>query len=461
MISCEKMDMLTVEEIIEATGGDLLSGGPVAFKGVSIDSRTISEGELFFAIRGDKFDGHRFIESALVRGSGVVVDRRPAELPQGRVVILVKDTLRSLQDLAHFLRKRMDVPVAAITGSNGKTTVKEMLYSILSTRFRTLKNEGNLNNHIGLPLSLMRLSNDDEAVVVEMGMNAPGEIRRLCEIAEPGLGVITNVGSAHVGRLGSYEAVRDAKLEIIEGLDAAVVNADDRSLMEGFARLKFQGKVITFGIDSDADVTAENIRPTEKGSDFKLAFRGRDSVQVSLDVHGHFNVYNALAAAAAAFSLGMTAAEIKAALGSFAAFSMRFEILDKNGITVINDAYNANPSSMEEALKELVRMGSRGRTVAVLGDMREMGEFSGDAHREIGKMVSDMGIDIFVAVGGKMELAAEESVKTGSVKVWKFSDADEAGKNIMDVLKSGDTVLIKGSRTMSMEKVIGGITDAV
>lgn len=455
------MDMLTVEEIIEATGGDLLSGGPVAFKGVSIDSRTISEGELFFAIRGDKFDGHRFIESALVRGSGVVVDRRPAELPQGRVVILVKDTLRSLQDLAHFLRKRMDVPVAAITGSNGKTTVKEMLYSILSTRFRTLKNEGNLNNHIGLPLSLMRLSNDDEAVVVEMGMNAPGEIRRLCEIAEPGLGVITNVGSAHVGRLGSYEAVRDAKLEIIEGLDAAVVNADDRSLMEGFARLKFQGKVITFGIDSDADVTAENIRPTEKGSDFKLAFRGRDSVQVSLDVHGHFNVYNALAAAAAAFSLGMTAAEIKAALGSFAAFSMRFEILDKNGITVINDAYNANPSSMEEALKELVRMGSRGRTVAVLGDMREMGEFSGDAHREIGKMVSDMGIDIFVAVGGKMELAAEESVKTGSVKVWKFSDADEAGKNIMDVLKSGDTVLIKGSRTMSMEKVIGGITDAV
>jgi UDP-N-acetylmuramoyl-tripeptide--D-alanyl-D-alanine ligase len=453
--------MLRVEEIIEATGGELLSGNPMAFKGVSIDSRTISEGELFFAIRGDKFDGHKFIGSALLRGSGAVVDKRPAELPRDKVIICVKDTLRSLQDLAHFLRKRMDVPVVAITGSNGKTTAKEMLHSILSTKFRTLKNKGNFNNHIGLPLSLMRLSRDDEAVVVEMGMNAPGEIRRLCEIAEPGIGVITNVGSAHVGRLGSYEAVRDAKLEIIEGLNTVVVNADDRSLMEGFVRLKFKGKVITFAIENDADVKAGNVRGTEKGSDLILDIKGEGSVLVSLNVYGYFNVYNALAAAASAFSLGMTIAEIKAALESFMAFSMRFEVLSKNGITVINDAYNANPSSMEEALKELMRMGVKGRTIAVLGDMKEMGEFSGDAHREIGRIVSDMGIDVFVAVGEKMELAADESIKTGSVKVYKFRDADEAGKNIMDVLKRGDMVLIKGSRMMSMEKVIGGIADAV
>ncbi|MDH4028707.1 MAG: UDP-N-acetylmuramoyl-tripeptide--D-alanyl-D-alanine ligase, partial [Nitrospirota bacterium] len=312
------MTMLNMEEIMKAIGGELISGAPGSFSGVSIDSRTIAGGELFFAIKGEALDGHRFIEKALLKGAGAVVETAPAALPGDRVIIRVKDTLRALQDLAHFMRMRMDVPVAAITGSNGKTTTKEMTYAVLSRRFRTLKNEGNLNNHIGLPLSLMKLSPDDEAVVLEMGMNAAGEIRRLCEIAVPDCGVITNIGTAHIGRLGSREAVLNAKLEIIEGLGAAVVNADDAYLMRGFGKIKnFKGRTIKFAIDNDAHVTAGNLRVTDKGSDFLLCIKDQGCVSVSLAVHGRFNVYNALAAAAVSSWLGMKADEIKDGLEQY------------------------------------------------------------------------------------------------------------------------------------------------
>ncbi len=457
---------ITVEEIIEATGGKLLTENARSFSGVSIDSRTISEGEMFFAIRGEKFDGHEYIESALMKGSGAVVDIKPEKLAEGKVVIYVNDTLSSLQDLAHFLRKKRDIPVVAITGSNGKTTTKEMLHAILSSRFRTLKNEGNLNNHIGLPLTLTRLAPEDEAVVLEMGMNASGEIRRLCEIAVPDYGVITNVGSAHIGMLGSYDAVRSAKLEILGGLGTAIVNADDAKLMQGLEKIKnFSGQIITFAIESDADVTAENVIASEKGIDFVLRHGKSEHVPVSLNVHGLFNVYNALASSAAALALGMTVEEIKDALETFSGYLMRFEVIEGNGITIINDAYNANPSSMEESIKELMRMASSGRSVAVLGDMGELGGFSAEAHREIGRMISDAGVDVFVAVGEKMRLAAEEIIKVKAGKtlpeVHNYIDASEAGKGIAKVVKQGDTVLIKGSRAMGMENIVGSITNAV
>ena len=244
--------MLTTDDIIKATGGELLKENHGTFSGVSIDSRTIGEGELFFAIRGERFDGHDFLNEALSKGGGAVVDSRYAAMPDNRVIIYVKDTLRALQDFAHFLRMKMDIPVIAITGSNGKTTTKEMLYSILSQRFKTLKNAGNLNNHIGLPLSLTRLEPDHEVVVLEMGMNAAGEIRRLCEIAVPTHGVVTNIGSAHLGMLGSHEAIRDAKLEILERVEVAVVNADDSFLMQGISEAeKFKGEIVTFSINNE------------------------------------------------------------------------------------------------------------------------------------------------------------------------------------------------------------------
>ncbi|MBI5663633.1 MAG: UDP-N-acetylmuramoyl-tripeptide--D-alanyl-D-alanine ligase [Nitrospirae bacterium] len=458
--------MLTIEDIIEATGGELLSGNVKTFQGASIDSRKISEGELFFAIRGERFDGHDFLEKALQKGSGAVVDRKPVSLPDGKVIIYVNDTLRSLQALAHFLRMKLDIPVVAVTGSNGKTTTKEMIYGTLSEKFRTLKNEGNLNNHIGLPLSLTRLNPSDEAVVLEMGMNAAGEIRRLCEIAGPTHGVITNIGLAHVGRLGSREAVRSAKLEVLERVSTAVVNNDDEFLIEGIEGLKdFGGETITFGINNASDVMAKNVKVSQMGSAFTLEAKEAESVWVSLNVPGLFNVYNALAASAVSVSLGVGIEEIKTALEDYKGIPMRFEILRKRGITVINDSYNANPSSMEKSVNELVRLGAGGRTVAVLGDMRELDEFSEKEHKAAGDMVRESGVGVFVAVGEMMGLAAEESMKPKGGKpapdVYTFPDANSAKENIMDILKQGDTVLVKGSRSMSMERVIEGITDVI
>lgn len=456
------MANLTIEEIIEATGGELLSDSFAVFNGVSINSRTISDGEIFFAIRGDRFDGHDFLDNALSMGSGAVIDTRPEKLPEGKVIVHVEDTLKSLQDLAHFIRMRRNIPVIAITGSNGKTTVKEMIHAVLSKRFRTLKNEGNLNNHIGLPLSLIKLEPEDEMVVLEMGMNHSGEIKRLCEIAVPSHGVITNVGTAHIGELGSYRALRAAKLEILGELGVAVVNADDENLMEGVDETSFSGQILTFGIDNDSHVRARKVRPGKNGNTFVLELGNAGSTAINLNVHGIFNVYNALAAAAVSFSLGVPSDEIKAALEGYRGVSMRFEVTEEDGIRVINDSYNANPSSMEESIKELVRIGNSGRVVAALGDMGELGDFSEEAHREVGRLLSEAGVDVFVAVGEMMGLAAEESRKSGKMSaIFSFSNANDAGKEITNILKQGDTILIKGSRSMAMEKIIRSIRNVI
>jgi len=468
------MTELTVEKIIKATGGELLTEDSMTFDGVSIDSRTIKERDLFFAIRGDRFDGHDFLEDALANGGGAVIDTKPGMLPQGKVLIYVGDTLKSLQDLAHYLRKEKTIPVIAVTGSNGKTTTKEMLYSILSRKYKTLKNEGNLNNHIGLPLSLMKIDSTDELIVLEMGMNAQGEIRQLCEIARPSHGIITNVGAAHLGMLGSYEAVRAAKLEILDGLSVVAVNADDDFLMKGLNETSdFKGQIITFalkntnhdGPSNNAYVTAGDLKPTDKGTDFELECTGKGTVSVSLGVHGLFNIYNALAASAMSMSLGIDMEDIKAGLEDYSAFPMRFEITVKNDITIINDSYNANLSSTRESLLELVRLGSEGRKVAVLGDMLELGQFTDHSHREVGRIINDLGIDVFIAVGEKMGLAAGESVNARGVNkspdVYCFSDAESAGREISGIIQQKDTLLIKGSRSMAMEKVIKDMANAV
>lgn len=455
------MATLTTKEIIEATGGELLSQDSNSFGGVSIDSRTIHASEIFFALRGQRFDGHDFLDEVLLKGNGAVVDARLHSLPgtlsvpKGKVLVYVKDTLRALQDLAYFLRMKRDIPAVAITGSNGKTTTKEMTYKILSTRFKVFKNEGNLNNQIGLPLSLTGLTPDDEVIVLELGMNAPGEIRRLCEIAVPSHAVITNIGSAHIGELGSLDSIRSAKLEILQGLAVAVLNADDSFLMEGIEG--FGGRIITFSVNNDSHVRAENVSATGNGSTFTLSLKSGERVVITLNIHGLFNVYNALAASAVCLSLGITAEEIKTALESYAGFPVRFQVIRGDKITLINDFYNANPSSMKESLKEFVLMKGEKRTVAVLGDMMELGKFSEEAHRAAGKMISEIGVDVFVAVGEMMSLAAEESKKIRCKKsmpaIYTFINADEAREDIVDILKRGDTVLIKGSRLMCMEKI--------
>jgi len=453
------MKGLTLDGIVRAINGELLCGWVDGFTGVSIDSRTIKDGELFFAIRGERFDGHDFLDEALKRGGGAIVDRPPHPLPKNRVIIMVKDTVAALQALAHFRRKVLMPKVIAVTGSNGKTTTKEMAYTVLSKRFRAARNEGNLNNHIGLPLSLLRIEPDAEVVVLELGMNAKGEIRRLCEIALPEYGVITNIGMAHVGMLGGKESIRDAKLEILNGLNTLIINADDRFLLDGVR--DFRGRLITFSINNVSDVMAHDIRKTEEGISFRLQWKDKES-RVALNLYGGFNIYNALAASSIGFSLGMDIEEIAEALSSYQTFPMRFEVTRKNGLTLINDSYNANPSSMRDAIHEVVSLRRGRRVVVILGDMYELGDFSYDAHREIGEEIVNRGVDVFVAVGEMMSTVAEEIMKARQkVDVYRFKDVYEAERCISDLIRPDDTILIKGSRAMCMERLVKRIKDAL
>jgi UDP-N-acetylmuramoyl-tripeptide--D-alanyl-D-alanine ligase len=445
------MAILTAEEIIKATGGRIVysNGNSHAFTGVSIDSRTIKNGEMFIALRGARFDGHDFIYKALENGSGALVNFPPPEPVRGKTIIYVKNTLSALQDIAHYVRLKNSIPVIGITGTNGKTTTKELTASVLETKYRVLKSTGNLNNQIGLPLNLIRLADDDEIGVIEMGASAPGDIRELCGIAVPDYGVVTNIGPGHLEGFGSIEVVRNTKLEILGTVKCAVVNADDTFLMQGISN--YHGRVVTFAIEREADVYARDIIAKEKGSSFTLCIGDR-FIKVDLNIPGVFNIYNALAAACIGNIFNLDIEAIKAGLETFKGVSMRLEIKELLGATVISDVYNANPASMEEAVKELVRL-KKNRTIAVLGDMLELGAYADEAHRRLGEWMSKLPIDIFIAVGPLMAVAESEFAKSGK-QSFKASTAAMAGEILLGLCKTEDTILVKGSRGMEMEKAL-------
>lgn len=443
------MGILRVEDIIKATGGKIICSDSNTFTGISIDSRTIKEGELFIALRGSRFDGHNFLNEALKRGNGAIVNFQPAGTIKGKTIIYVNDTLKALHEIARYMRLKRDIPVIGITGSNGKTTTKELIASILSTGYTVLKNTGNLNNHIGLPLSLTRINDADEIVVLEMGASAPGEIKELCEISIPNYGVLTNISQAHLEGFKDIETIRRTKLEILDYINVAIVNADDPFMMEGIRKSGFKGRVIKYGIKNSAEIRATDIRLREKGSIFNLHDGENKFIEVYPKISGMFNIYNLLAAASVGYLFNIDLLDVKNAVDSFTGVPMRLEFKQLNGINVISDVYNANPASMDEAIKELVRI-KRGRIIAVLGDMLELGSYEEEAHRRLGRLMSGLPIDIFIAVGPLMAFAASEF----SGSVYKLQSAGEAGKLLRDICKKGDTVLIKGSRGMNMDKVL-------
>jgi len=445
----ENTDMLTIEDIIAATGGKAIYSNSNAFTGVSIDSRTIREGELFIALKGSRFDGHNFLNEALDKGSGALVNFPPVEPVKGKTIIYVDDTLKALQGIARYLRLRRDIPVIGITGSNGKTTTKELIASILGTKYRVLKNIANLNNHIGLPLSLTRINDTDEVVVLEMGASGPGEIKDLCEIAVPNYGVLTNISQAHLEGFKDLETIRKTKLELLDYISAAVVNADDPFMTEGIRTDRFKGRLVRYGIKNSAEIHATDIRLYLEGSIFNLHIGENGSIEVHPKISGMFNIYNLLAAASVGYLFNIGLLNIKNAIDSFTGLPMRLEFTELNGVKIINDVYNANPASMEEAIKELVRV-KKGRIIAVLGDMLELGSHGEEAHRRLGRLMSGFPIDIFIAVGPLMSFAASEFNES----VYKLQSAVEAGKLLRDICKKGDTVLIKGSRGMNMERVL-------
>lgn len=425
--------------------------GETAIRGYSTDSRTIRQGELYFALKGARFDGHDFLGEVLNVASGAVVSVPPVAPPSGKWVIHVNDTLVALQSLARHMRNRLGVKVVGITGSNGKTTAKEMTAAVLSSALKVHKNAGNLNNQIGLPQSLLKLERADEVSVLEMGASHKGDIRQLCEIALPNIGVITNIGQAHLEGFGGLAGVRGGKLELLEFVSTAILNADDKYMLQG--AMAYKGRVIRYGIDG-GEVTARDIDLSGSGASFTLVMAGGEA-RVNLGVTGRFNVLNALAASAVGLAFGLDAQKVSLALEGFRAVPMRFERREHQGAVLLVDVYNANPGSMREALAELVRL-KGARAVAVLGDMLELGSTSDDMHAELGRWMGELkAIDCLIAVGPGMQHAARAF---GGGRVLSASNATEARGLLKDEIKAGDTVLIKGSRGMAME---GAIPDAV
>jgi UDP-N-acetylmuramoyl-tripeptide--D-alanyl-D-alanine ligase len=431
-------------------------------KGVSIDSRNIREGELFIAIKGDRFDGHDFVPEAIKKGAwGALVERTALESRYERLgglknILPVEDTLLALQEMSHMHRKKYSILMVGITGSNGKTTTKEMVAGIMKRKGPVLKNEGNLNNHIGVPLTLLKLEARHQAAVVEMGMSATGEIDMLARLVSPDVGIITNVGPAHLEFLGTMDMVADAKAEILENLKAdgtAVLNADDRYFET--LKKKWSGRIVSFGIENKADVSASNIRQGKDFTDFTLAGDG-SKVPVRLRTVGRYNIYNALAAAAAAIAAGMSMDAVKYGLDGFAPVSMRSELKLIHGRTVLADYYNANPGSVKAALEALISLGTGVKSVAVLGDMLELGAAADEAHREIGRAAARLGVDILITVGPLSKHTLEGAHDAGMPKGRLFAAGShaEAADLLRKHSKNGDAVLIKGSRGMKMEKIL-------
>ncbi len=449
-------------EAAEWSGGDLLRGRPEAvFAGASIDSRSVASGELFLAIVGPNHDGHDYLAAAGERGAaGLVVGRGrelPADLAADLPVIAVEDTTVALGAIASGHRRGYRGPLVAITGSNGKTTTKEMCAAILSVAQPCLKNRGNLNNQFGLPLTLLSRVETDQRIVVELGTNHRGEIAALAKIAAPTVGVVTNIGTAHIEHLGSRDEIAREKGDLLASLPrngSAVVNADDPYAAELAART--QGRVLHFGRGADADVGAEGTSVRD-GHGFAFALRSPEGrVDVEVAGLGETTVTNALAAAAAALAAGVSLGDVAQGLGKYRPVGGRLERRELPGdITVIDDSYNANPQSLEVALRLLAGSPVAGRRLAVLGDMGELGDASEDAHREAGRLVATFGIDLLFAVGARAETVAAGAAQAGMSAscIRQLHDSDAAGAPVKAALRKGDWVLVKGSRSMRMERV--------
>ena len=455
-------------EVLKATGGELLAGDlNREFAGISIDSRKISTDDLFVAIVGDVHDGHTFVPDVIAQGTrGLVINREKTgqfALAQwqaaGVTCIAVDDTTHALGDLAAFNRRRTPARVVAITGSNGKTTTRQMTACVLARQFNTLVPVGNFNNQIGLPLTLLRLTSDHQWAVLELGTNRPGEISRLAAICAPDIGVITNIGPAHLQGLGSVQGVRREKGDLLKSLGhngKAALNADDPRVMQ-LAR-ETDHEVLLFGLSSRAAVRAGNVTETDGGITFTLSVAG-ESQSVRLNSPGRFMVANALAAAAVGQLLGLSPAIIKAGLEDFRPVLNRMNLVQlTNGVTIINDTYNANPDSMKAAIATLKTMAAGKRAFFVAGDMLELGEQAESLHSQIGAEAARAGIRRLWACG---EFAA--AVISGARAEGMLSADATAGTHeqiiaaLRSELQSGDWVLVKGSRGMTMEKVVEGL----
>jgi UDP-N-acetylmuramoyl-tripeptide--D-alanyl-D-alanine ligase len=446
-----KLPLARIAEILTA-GGEF---DPNALaQGYSIDSRTIRPGELFFAVKGEKFDGHDFVEQALGNGIAAIIRKdQLARYKDKANLIAVEDTLAALQKLATAVRRLWAKPLVGITGSAGKTTTKEAIAHLLATRLRVLKSEGNFNNHFGLPLMLLKLEREHDIAVIEMGMSHSGEIAALAEIAQPEIGVVTNVSAVHLEFFKSISEIARAKYELVESLPSggtAVLNADDAYVSQ-FGR-DFKGKVVLFGTKPIADVRAENIKPRgTEGTSFDLVIAScRENVLLPLV--GAHNIHNALAAVAVGLERGLSPSGAANALASLRPADKRGQVLQVGNIAVINDCYNSNPKALEAMIDALAEMPAK-RRIVVAGEMLELGPAADDLHRRSGQHASRKGIDIVIGVRGHAKQIADAARESG-VQAEFVSTPEEAGEWLARETREGDVVLLKASRGVKLERAL-------
>jgi len=454
------MNNIKVSDILKATGGKLIQGNSeLLINGISTDTRSIKQGEIFFALEGENYDGHKFVEQAIHNGAaGAVISsgkKAAYSFHNGFkkcALLEVADTLTALGELAKFYRNSLPASFIAVTGSNGKTTTKDMAYHVLRNFKSVSRSRKSFNNLIGVPLTIFETETAHDFCIVEMGTNAPGEIKRLSEIIFPDFAILTNISNAHLEGLENIEGVASAKSEFIENMaedGTLITNADDDWCNQIADR--FNGKVISFGFNQSADIKASNVKRNDSG----FVFTVNDSLTVNLPVFGKHNIYNALAVIAMCDTVGVGIEVICDKFMDFKLPPMRMEKQICGGIVVVNDGYNSNPSSMSSALDEFSQLITSGRKVLICGDMLELGNYAERLHKEVGAKVADANIDVLWTVGPLSRFVAEEAIANGMPRenILSCETSEEMCSFVASQLKKDDTVLIKGSRRVKLESV--------
>ena len=445
------MEALTVAEILKFCDGHLVRGNPQdRISSVSLDSRNLKRNALFIAIKGERYNGHNFLKEALKKGAkgAIISSKFKVQNSKFKILIHVADTRKALGDIAQGYREKFKIPVIAITGSDGKTTAKELAARILSSRFRLVKNSGNFNNEIGLPLTLFKLTKRTNLAIVELGMNRQGEIKRLSEIAEPTIGVITNIGESHQGFFKNRYGIARAKAELFDSLKKVFLNRDSDYF--SFLKRKAKGRVITFGIKEKSDFQAKDIVLSSSGIEFRVG-----NLRIKVPLLGYFNVYNVLVAIALAKEFEIPNQEIKKKLQNFRPLSHHFQAIKLKKFQIIDDTYNSNPLAFRKAIEQLKMMKTKGRKVLIAGEMKELGKFSKKAHYSIGKFIAKSKIDFLVTIG-KTAKEIGQGAKEGGFRKENFlhCQSNEEVVKFKRVFLEDDLILIKGSRAAHLEEVV-------
>ena len=453
------LDKISIGNIADFIGGKLI-GDDIFINRVTTDSREAYDGSMFIGIKGEHADGNDFATDFLKNGGSCAVVEKDVEIPVGKSAIRVEDTKKAIRDIAEFYRTILNVDVIAVTGSVGKTSTKDMLSSVISKGFSTFATKGNFNNEIGVPLTIFQLDCSHQKAVVEMGMSNLGEISRLTKIAKPQVAVITNIGTSHIGNLGSQENILKAKLEVLECLDKdgiVILNGDDKFLWS--AKKYISHNVIYYGIENeDADFVAYNVACDHKGSSFKLNIN-KTEYEFYVPIVGKHHIYNAMASIICGLHFGMDVEKIAEGVNMFTPSGMRQREIEIGNIKLIEDCYNASTDSMQSSLNVLKSLSQNRRGIAVLGDMLEQGSFAEDNHRIVGRYASQSGADTLLCVGKDAGYIADEAKKCGMQNVYEFETNAQASEFLCKYAKDGDVILFKASRGMRLEEVSSALQE--